>query len=117
MTMANGILVNRLEAATSRLEDMAMALDDPKSPKPVDPAVSAAVQPSAPAQPKIAAPPAPSAAPQIPPQIEDFDALIKNEVQNFVNLGEKIGGLVEEQVRQTDRQTEREPSWESSSDN
>ena len=94
-----------------------MSLDDPNSPKPIEPAVGAAVQSPAPSQPKIPAPPAPSAAPQTPPQIDDFDALIKNEVQNFVNLGEKIGGLVEEQVRQTDRQTEREPSWESSSDN
>jgi adenylyl cyclase-associated protein len=34
----------------------------------------------------------------VPPQIEDFDALIKGDVQNFVNLGEKIGGLVAEQV-------------------
>jgi hypothetical protein len=34
----------------------------------------------------------------VPPQIQDFDALIKGDVQNFVNLGEKIGGLVAEQV-------------------
>ncbi|KAJ6116795.1 hypothetical protein N7512_006520 [Penicillium capsulatum] len=61
-------LIKRLEAATSRLEDMAMAIDDPSSPK------------------------------NIPPQIQDFDALIKGDVQNFVNLGEKIGGLVAEQA-------------------
>lgn len=93
-------LYYRLEAATSRLEDMAMSLDDPDAPKPVDAAAGAAVQPSAPAQPKaVAAAPAPSApAASSPPQIDDFDALVKNEVQNFVNLGEKIGGLVGEQV-------------------
>lgn len=53
--------------------------------------------PSAPAlsEQKAAPPPAPS----LPPQIEDFDELIKKEVQNFVNLGNKIGGLVGEQVR------------------
>ena len=92
---------------------MAMSLDDPNSPKPIEPAAGAAVQPPAPSQPKIPAPPAPSAAPQTPPQIDDFDALIKNEVQTFVDLGQKIGGLVEEQVRQTESK-----SWvEYSSDN
>ena len=55
--------------------------------------------PATPEPPKPAPPPpaAPVAAP-VPPQIEDFDALIKGDVQNFVNLGEKIGGLVAEQV-------------------
>lgn len=45
--------------------------------------------------------PAPPAPPtdSTPPQIKDFDALIKGDVQNFVDLGEKIGGLVAEQVR------------------
>lgn len=92
-------LIKRLEAATSRLEDMAMSLDDPNAPKPVDSGAVAAAQPAAPAQPQPPAPPAPPAAPQSPPQIDDFDALIKNEVQTFVDLGEKIGGLVEEQSK------------------
>ncbi|KAJ5575025.1 hypothetical protein N7450_008924 [Penicillium hetheringtonii] len=58
-------LIKRLEAATSRLEDMAMSLDDPNVSK----------------------------------GLNDFDALIKGDVQNFVKLGEKIGGLVEEQSK------------------
>jgi hypothetical protein len=88
----------RLEAATSRLEDMAMSLDDPNASKSIgSPSVAA---PATPEPPKPAPPPpAPPAAPQVPPQIQDFDALIEGDVQNFVNLGEKVGGLVAEQVR------------------
>lgn len=72
-----------------------MSLDDPNSPKAVE---SAAVPtPSAAEAPQAAAPPAP-ATPTVPPQIHDFDALINKDVQNFVDLGNKIGGLVEEQV-------------------
>ncbi|KAJ5727886.1 hypothetical protein N7493_005706 [Penicillium malachiteum] len=60
----------------------------------------AAATPAVPEPPKPAPPPpAPPAAPQIPAQIQDFDALIKGDVQNFVNLGEKIGGLVAEQSK------------------
>ncbi|KAJ5729062.1 uncharacterized protein N7483_003570 [Penicillium malachiteum] len=91
-------LIKRLEAATSRLEDMAMSLDDPNSPKGA--IAPAAATPAVPEPPKPAPPPpAPPAAPQIPAQIQDFDALIKGDVQNFVNLGEKIGGLVAEQSK------------------
>ncbi|KAJ6091338.1 hypothetical protein N7467_003307 [Penicillium canescens] len=91
-------LIKRLEAATSRLEDMAMSLDDPSSPKSMGGASSSV--PATPEPPKPTPPPpaAPVAAP-VPPQIEDFDALIKGDVQNFVNLGEKIGGLVAEQSK------------------
>lgn len=95
---ANNGGLYRLEAATSRLEDMAMSLEDPNVSKSVD--SSPAAVPSVPEPPKPAPPPqAPPAAPQVPPQIQDFDALIKGDVQNFVKLGEKIGGLVAEQVR------------------
>jgi adenylyl cyclase-associated protein len=87
-----------LEAATSRLEDMAMSLDDPNVSKGTGSPSAAA--PATPELPKPAPPPpAPPAAPQVPPQIQDFDALIKGDVQTFVNLGEKVGGLVAEQVR------------------
>lgn len=73
-----------------------MSLDDPNASK----ATSAAATPAPPTpEPtKPPAPPAPPAAESLPPQIQDFDALIKGDVQNFVNLGEKIGGLVAEQV-------------------
>lgn len=74
-----------------------MSLDDPNVPKGLNGATSDA--PATPEPPKPSPPPpAAPAAPQIPPQIQDFDALIKGDVQNFVKLGQKIGGLVEEQV-------------------
>ncbi|RDW76714.1 adenylate cyclase-binding protein [Aspergillus mulundensis] len=87
-------LIKRLEAATSRLEDMAMSLDDHDAQKAPD--TSAALEPQAAKQPTPAAPAAPAAAP-LPPQIEDFDTLISKDVGNFVELGKKIGGLVAEQ--------------------
>lgn len=34
----------------------------------------------------------------LPPAIEDFDAIVNGDVQNFVNMSEDIGGLVAEQV-------------------
>lgn len=73
-----------------------MPLDNPS---PQGSGAVASPSPAIPEPPKPAPPPpvAP-AAPQIPPEIEDFDAFIKGDVQNFVNLGKKIGGLVEEQV-------------------
>ncbi|KAH1293693.1 hypothetical protein KXX33_006189 [Aspergillus fumigatus] len=91
-------LIKRLEAATSRLEDMAMSLDDPHSPKQVGSA-TATPEPTAPVPVNTVAPPAPPAAPSLPPQIEDFDALINGDVRSFVDLGEKIGGLVAEQSK------------------
>ncbi|GFG07398.1 adenylyl cyclase-associated protein [Aspergillus udagawae] len=90
-------LIKRLEAATSRLEDMAMSLDDPHSPKNVGSA--ATPEPAAPVPVNTVTPPAPPAAPSLPPQIEDFDALINGDVRSFVDLGEKIGGLVAEQSK------------------
>ncbi|KAK4861909.1 hypothetical protein LT330_003047 [Penicillium expansum] len=92
-------LIKRLEAATSRLEDMAMSYDDSSAPKSLTgspSSVSAIPPPPKPSPPPP--PPAPVAAP-VPPQIQDFDALIEGDVQNFVNLGEKIGGLVAEQSK------------------
>ncbi|BAE60782.1 adenylate cyclase-associated protein [Aspergillus flavus] len=89
-------LIKRLEAATSRLEDMAMGLDDPSSPKTLN--AAAAPETVAPEPPKPAFPPAP-AAPAVPPQIEDFDTLINKDVRNFVDLGNKIGDLVAEQSK------------------
>jgi adenylyl cyclase-associated protein len=73
-----------------------MSLDDPNDPKSAGTPTAAPVVPEPP-KPTPPPPAAPAAAP-IPPQIQDFDALIKGDVQNFVNLGDKIGGLVAEQV-------------------
>lgn len=74
-----------------------MSLDDPNAAKSMGTPATAATATPEPPEP-TPSPAAAPAAPQIPPQIQDFDALIKGDVQNFVNLGEKIGGLVAEQV-------------------
>ncbi|KAL4795654.1 adenylate cyclase associated N terminal-domain-containing protein [Aspergillus venezuelensis] len=87
-------LIKRLEAATSRLEDMAVCLDEHGGQK--APESTAAPVPQNVQQPAPATPAATAAAP-LPPQIEDFDKLISNDVGNFVELGKKIGGLVAEQ--------------------
>ncbi|KAL4915548.1 adenylate cyclase associated N terminal-domain-containing protein [Aspergillus aurantiobrunneus] len=87
-------LIKRLEAATSRLEDMAMSRDDHGTQQAPDSAAALEPQPSE--RPTPTAPAAPASAP-LPPQIEDFDTLISKDVGNFVELGTKIGGLVAEQ--------------------
>lgn len=89
--------VFRLEAATSRLEDMAASLEGPS---PSSPPLSEALQ-TAPSQPL----PQPASLPSLPPPteelprpIEAFDELINNEVKPFVETAQKIGDAVAEQV-------------------
>lgn len=91
-------LIKRLEAATSRLEDMAMSLDSVTTPSNLSVAAtpqSAILEPPT----AIPPPPAPVALQPVPPQIEDFDALVKDYVLKFVELGRHVGGLVEEQSK------------------
>src|SRR3954451_4992120 len=94
------MVTRRLEAATSRLEDMATSVDA------THPDTVAAIT-SAGAIPGIApaATPAPTATDPTPPpaeplprSIEEFDKIIKEDVQAFVTASEQIGGLVEQQV-------------------
>ena len=93
-------LVRRLEAATSRLEDMATSLDpsNPITPQAASPAPAAPSVPGAEQSKATPPPPPPPAAEPLPASIEDFDSLIKSDVQSFVDLSEKIGGPVAEQV-------------------
>ena len=91
------LVLRRLEAATSRLEDMATSVDashpdtvaaiNSASPAPTDPASVAATAP------------APEPAEPLPRSIEEFDKIVKEEVQGFVTASEKIGGLVQQQAR------------------
>lgn len=53
--------------------------------------------PPEPAKAPTPAPAAPAAS-AVPPEIADFDALIKEDVSKFVEIGQNIGGLVAEQV-------------------
>lgn len=94
-------MMGRLEAATSRLEDMVSNIGDPSA--------STDGIPSAPSEGMSAAegmgqarstvPPPHRHMEPLPPTIEAFDGIINGEVKTFVNMSEEIGGLVAEQVR------------------
>ncbi len=88
-------IINRLEAATSRLEDMAASAIDlngaptpaPTGPLPPPPTTArAAPEPPKPIQEAL------------PESVEDFDAFISGPVKKYVNLSDELGGLVSEQV-------------------
>lgn len=89
----------RLEAATSRLEDMVPTMSDPSpgSNGIASLPESGLTAPGADARGGAASPSQQTAAP-LPPAIDDFDALINGDVKTFVNMSEEIGGLVAEQV-------------------
>ncbi|KAK2750393.1 hypothetical protein FQN57_003873 [Myotisia sp. PD_48] len=89
-------LIKRLEAATSRLEDMASSLDGPS-------ASSASVTPNVPQRsdsktPEAQKPESPASEP-LPACIEAFDAIISKEVKAFVESSQQLGGLVAEQSK------------------
>lgn len=93
-------ILGRLEAATSRLEDMVPNIGD-SSPS------TNGIQSNR-GQGMTAAEGIDQASgvlptPQrhletLPPVIDDFDSIINGEVKTFVNMSEEIGGLVAEQV-------------------
>lgn len=100
---------DRLEAATSRLEDIAQsaielpqavpALHQPSSAAPESSASTAApppppAAPAAPAAPTATAPPPEP----VPESIEEFDSLISQSVDKYAKLSDAIGGHVAEQA-------------------
>ena len=91
------MVTRRLEAATSRLEDMATSVDA-SHPDTVAAINSASPAPTASAAVAVVEP-APQPAEPLPRSIEEFDRIIKEDVQGFVTASEKIGGLVEQQVQ------------------
>jgi adenylyl cyclase-associated protein len=90
-------LIHRLEAATSRLEDMASSSTEPPQTNgsAIPPVVSAAPPPKAPIIPE-----APLLEP-LPESVEDFDNFLSGPLKRFVNLSDEIGGPVAEQVSNT----------------
>ena len=94
-------MLYRLEAATSRLEDMVPNIGDQsdssngiQSGK--NQGMTAAEEMG---QARSAVPPTPKHVETLPPSIDDFDGIINGAVSTFVNISEEIGGLVAEQVR------------------
>ena len=86
--------LTRLEAATSRLEDIASTVE------PSQQQANGTTSPSGAIAGAVSTPAAPTPAPQepLPRSIEEFDKLIEEDVTAFVTSSGKIGGLVEEQV-------------------
>jgi adenylyl cyclase-associated protein len=105
-------LINRLEAATSRLEDIASSASTyegdattngaPKAPatagKGVPEAAAGVAAAGASPTPKSLAP-----KPSLPPMIEDYDKNVLGDLKEYEKLsaGSTLGGLVSEQVRLT----------------
>ena len=100
MPLASLTILRRLEAATSRLEDMVPTMSE-----------SSASANGLPALPEaglstgrgLDQPGGTAMSPQpmyetLPPAIDDFDTLINGDVKTYVNMSEEIGGLVAEQV-------------------
>lgn len=91
--------IARLEAATSRLEDIAQTTtQDPQDAHHGVPAVAASAAAALPPSAAKSSPTPVNVPAALPPAIEAFDALINNEVKRFANLSDSIGGLVAEQV-------------------
>lgn len=92
--------LHRLEAATSRLEDIASATVEP--PKANGEAPTPAPTGPLPAPPSAAtATPEPAkaaVAPILPQSVEEFDLFITGALKKFVNLSDEVGGPVAEQV-------------------
>lgn len=96
MTVSANVLtvaLHRLEAATSRLEDIASTSVgfDVTSPNgaPAPPPASAAAAPNAPSAPK---------AESLPPSIEAFDTLLDTELKTWLDLSSKLGNVIDGQV-------------------
>ncbi|MCJ1232148.1 hypothetical protein MMC14_000097 [Varicellaria rhodocarpa] len=89
-------LIKRLEAATSRLEDMASATIDPSASTNGAPATSATTANSGSSDKTIV--PSKQIAEPLPPAIDNFDSIITRDVTAFVNKSEDLGGVVAEQA-------------------
>jgi hypothetical protein len=90
-------LLLRLEAATSRLEDIATSVDSthPETIAAISTAQATIAENAAAAALPVAAAPPPE---PLPRSIEDFDNVINEDVKEFVAASEAVGGLVQQQV-------------------
>ena len=89
-------ILGRLEAATSRLEDLVPTIADPSLN--TDGSQSLRDQALSGDRALDQAGTHPRHMEALPPVIDDFDAIINEQVKSFVNMSEEIGGLVAEQV-------------------
>lgn len=102
-------IISRLEAATSRLEDIASStIPPPPSDAPDAPKSNGVNPPTQQAIATLPSPPPPTIvqAPAInevvkepiPESVAEFDNFIQGAVKRYVNLSDEIGGVVAEQV-------------------
>ena len=89
-------VLGRLEAATSRLEDLVPTIGDPSLA--TDGTHALSEQGLSGDRGMDRAGSLPRQTETLPPTIEDFDTIINEQVKSFVNMSEEIGGLVAEQV-------------------
>ncbi|KAF2010406.1 hypothetical protein BU24DRAFT_427532 [Aaosphaeria arxii CBS 175.79] len=91
-------LIKRLEAATSRLEDIASTSVgfDVTAPAPAT-AQAPGVTPAGPSS--AVAPSAPKAAESLPASIQAFDNLLNNELKTWLDLSSKLGDVVDGQAK------------------
>ena len=92
--------LHRLEAATSRLEDIAAATVEPsKANGPVPAPPPTGPLPPIPAAAASQTPePVKAPAPLLPQSVEEFDLFITGALKKFVDLSDEVGGPVAEQV-------------------
>jgi len=85
----------RLEAATSRLEDMASSTLEPR----VNGTHPPPTGPLPPPPTAVFSPPAPKpVVEEIPESVEEFDAFLAGGLKDYVALSKELGGVVAEQV-------------------
>ena len=89
-------ILGRLEAATSRLEDLVPNISDSSLTTDGAQSLSGQGQSTDLLMDQAASPSRHMET--LPPVIDDFDAIINGQVKSFVNMSEEIGGLVAEQV-------------------
>ncbi|KAF5133669.1 Adenylyl cyclase-associated protein [Metarhizium anisopliae] len=96
-------LIKRLEAATSRLEDIATSTELPKDVPALKQAIaSPAVESQAPTPPQTAAASAKTTSSQsedpVPESIEEFQQFISSSVGKYVKISTELGGVVAKQA-------------------
>lgn len=101
-------LIKRLEAATSRLEDIASsAVEIPQAVPGIQETLASPIAtstkgvsnaPTPPAAVAAATGPAGAADEPLPESIEDFDLFLKNSVDRYAKLSQQLGGLIAEQA-------------------
>lgn len=91
-------IIRRLEAATSRLEDMASTpVEAPNTNGAPTPAPTGPL-PAPPVAMNVAAQAPKAVLEDLPESVEEFDSFIAGPVRKFVNLSDELGGPVAEQV-------------------